>query len=150
MSRPLKKLLFLCTGNYYRSRFAEILFNHLAVKNNLAWRAYSRGLKQDVIWSNLGPISIYTVYYLLKNGILSSQFFRFPKKVRISDFKVADHTIALKESEHRVYMKNHFPELETKIEYWKIDDVDVAPPAEVLPDLEIKIMELVAGIDSTK
>ena len=23
-------VLFLCTGNYYRSRFAEILFNHLA------------------------------------------------------------------------------------------------------------------------
>ena len=24
---PMKTVLFLCTGNYYRSRFAEILFN---------------------------------------------------------------------------------------------------------------------------
>ena len=39
-----KTVLFLCTGNYYRSRFAEILFNHLAGQSKLAWRADSRGL----------------------------------------------------------------------------------------------------------
>ena len=27
---PVHKLLFLCTGNYYRSRFAELLFNAMA------------------------------------------------------------------------------------------------------------------------
>jgi hypothetical protein len=26
----MKSVLFLCTGNYYRSRFAEELFNHRA------------------------------------------------------------------------------------------------------------------------
>jgi protein-tyrosine phosphatase len=30
-----KIMLFLCTGNYYRSRFAELLFNHLAKQRGL-------------------------------------------------------------------------------------------------------------------
>src|SRR5947199_205561 len=39
-----KTVLFLCTGNYYRSRFAEVLFNSVAGKMGLTWRASSRGL----------------------------------------------------------------------------------------------------------
>jgi protein-tyrosine phosphatase len=35
---------FLCTGNYYWSRFAEILFNSVAGKRGLPWQASSRGL----------------------------------------------------------------------------------------------------------
>ena len=38
------KVLFLCTGNYYRSRFAEEYFNHLSLANGSPWRAESRGL----------------------------------------------------------------------------------------------------------
>ena len=36
-------VLFLCSGNYYRSRFAEIFFNWLAPQQGLNWRAESRG-----------------------------------------------------------------------------------------------------------
>ena len=39
-----KTILFLCTGNYYRSRFAEVLFNSLADRMGMPWRASSRGL----------------------------------------------------------------------------------------------------------
>jgi protein-tyrosine-phosphatase len=39
-----KTVLFLCTGNYYRSRFAEALFNSVAGKMGLPCRASSRGL----------------------------------------------------------------------------------------------------------
>ena len=42
--RQEKTVLFLCTGNYYRSRFAEILFNSVAEKMGLPWKASSRGL----------------------------------------------------------------------------------------------------------
>ncbi|HVJ67318.1 MAG TPA: hypothetical protein VM510_05000, partial [Caulifigura sp.] len=40
----LKRVLFLCTGNYYRSRFSEELFNSLAKQHNLDWSADSAGL----------------------------------------------------------------------------------------------------------
>ena len=33
--RESKTILFLCTGNYYRSRFAEILFNSVAGRMGL-------------------------------------------------------------------------------------------------------------------
>jgi protein-tyrosine phosphatase len=42
--RHEKTVLFLCTGNYYRSRFAEVLFNSVAGTMGLPWRASSRGL----------------------------------------------------------------------------------------------------------
>ena len=42
--RQEKNVLFLCTGNYYRSRFAEILFNSVAGRMGLPWKASSRGM----------------------------------------------------------------------------------------------------------
>ena len=39
-----KRVLFVCSGNYYRSRLAEILFNHEAAAAGLAWESGSRGL----------------------------------------------------------------------------------------------------------
>ena len=41
--RSEKTVLFLCTGNY-RSRFAEALFNSVAGKMGLPWKASSKGL----------------------------------------------------------------------------------------------------------
>jgi hypothetical protein len=43
----MNRILFLCTGNYYRSRFAEILFNWHARQRGLRWTADSRGLALD-------------------------------------------------------------------------------------------------------
>ena len=57
----MNNLLFLCTGNYYRSRFCEEYFNHLAQGHSLPWRADSRGLAPDItVFRNPGPLSIYT------------------------------------------------------------------------------------------
>jgi protein-tyrosine-phosphatase len=36
-----KTLLILCTGNYYRSRYAEIVFNARAQEEQLPWQAIS-------------------------------------------------------------------------------------------------------------
>ncbi len=64
-----KTVLFLCTGNYYRSRFAELLFNHLASQNKLEWIAISRGLALERGAHNIGPISKDTVEALAERGV---------------------------------------------------------------------------------
>lgn len=53
----MKSVLFLCTGNYYRSRFAEEFFNHWAEQYVLNWLARSRALAIERGKVNVGPIS---------------------------------------------------------------------------------------------
>ena len=53
-----RTVLFLCTGNYYRSRFAEVLFNSVACKMRLQWRASSRGLALERGINNVGPLAV--------------------------------------------------------------------------------------------
>jgi hypothetical protein len=59
--RHQKTALFLCTGNYYRSRFAEVLFNFVAGKMGLPWRASSRGLALERGVNNVGPMAVSAV-----------------------------------------------------------------------------------------
>ena len=43
---PVKQFCFVCTGNLYRSKYAEACFNHLCIQNNVTHiRAFSRGLR---------------------------------------------------------------------------------------------------------
>ena len=138
--KPPARLLFLCTGNYYRSRFAEIYFNHLARKRGLNWRAYSRGLKHA--WSgNPGPMAPSAAIRLLGKGIFSWRFLRFPIRAVENDFDQADQVVALKESEHRIFMIDHFDRWADTIQYWEIHDVDVDPPSKTLPILENRLEE---------
>lgn len=59
--RKVKAILFLCTGNYYRSRFAEELFNFRAPALCPGWVAGSRGIAVDLGSANVGPIARQTV-----------------------------------------------------------------------------------------
>ncbi len=57
--------LFVCTGNFYRSRFAEAVFNHEAGHAGLGWRAFSRGLRPHL---NEGDLSPHTAAALRQRG----------------------------------------------------------------------------------
>jgi protein-tyrosine phosphatase len=73
-----RTVVFVCTGNYYRSRFSEHLFNALAEQRQLNWRATSRGL-QTWMADGCGPISSSTVERLAERGIqLNGNNIRFP------------------------------------------------------------------------
>ncbi|MEN6495068.1 MAG: low molecular weight phosphatase family protein [Thermoguttaceae bacterium] len=137
----VKTVLFLCTGNYYRSRFAEILFNHLLAGNDLDWRAASRGLAPDK-GINVGPISMYALHGLKARGIALGSKIRYPLPVTEADLADADLIVALKESEHRPMLEAHFPVWAEGVEYWHIDDLDCASPEEALTRLEDAVVEL--------
>ena len=139
----MKKLLFLCTGNYYRSRFAEKVFNDLATKNNLNWEADSRGLALERGVNNVGAISKYAVEALKQRGINVLPEERFPQSAIAEDFQNFDLIVAVDESEHCPLMKERFPEFIDSIEYWLIHDIDKTSPQEALGELEKKIKELI-------
>ena len=139
----MKKILFLCTGNYYRSRFAEKVFNDLATKNNLNWEADSRGLALERGVNNVGAISKYAVEALKQRGINVASEERFPQSAIVEDFQNFDLIVAVDESEHRPLMKERYPEFIDSIEYWLIHDIDKTSPQEALEELEKKVKELI-------
>lgn len=135
-----KKILFLCSGNYYRSRFAELLFNHLAQENDLEWRAESRGIVAQ--WSqNPGPISQTTLDGLRARGI-SHHATRYPMQLMENDLTHAGRIVALYENEHRPMMEHYFPRWANAIEYWGVADLDEMDAERALTQIEWKIKSL--------
>jgi protein-tyrosine phosphatase len=136
----MKTVLFLCSGNYYRSRFAEIFFNWHAAQRALGWRADSRGLSLHA--ANVGPISRHAHDYLKTHGILSDACSRFPLAALDADFAAAHRIIAVKEAEHRLLVEMHFAKWRDRVEYWHIHDVDCALPADTIQHLEQHVFRL--------
>ena len=124
-----KIVLFVCTGNYYRSRFAELLFNSRARRERLGWQAISRGLELTV--QNVGPISSHVRSGLRDRGVeLEYAGLRSPLPLALRDLISADHVVSLKRNEHLPILTRKFPQWASRIEYWHVDDQDLATPDE--------------------
>jgi protein-tyrosine phosphatase len=143
------RVLFLCTGNYYRSRFAEILFNELARQHGLRWSAFSRALAIEKGSCNVGPISAYTRAACTARRIEIPQPVPFPCGVTREDFAAAERVIALKEAKHRRYVEQKFPDLSSRVEYWHVHDLDAALPDEACSLIERHVTELVAQLQQS-
>lgn len=145
-NRSMKKLLFLCTGNYYRSRFAEILFNHLAREAGIQWTADSCGLRVSADGAvNVGPLSAHARLGLEERGI-PLPVERWPRQVTAADLAAADMVVAVKEAEHRRLIEKDFPTHAPRVRYWTVHDLDVCLPDQTLPDLEQRMRRLVAEL----
>jgi protein-tyrosine phosphatase len=126
----MKSLLFLCSGNYYRSRFAEEYFNHLTEKLGGAWRADSKGLYQDLSFlQNIGSISVFTIKEMEWRGLVCKNQDRYPESVSYDDFSKYDHCVAMDKNEHYPMIQRLFPHIDVAIEYWDIKDIDFEDPA---------------------
>ncbi len=132
----MQRVLFLCSGNFYRSRFAEAYFNHRARAEGLPWRAFSRGLIVHVVGGDLSP---HTRRALLQRGIALRQTAPSRLPLARADLEGARHIIALKEKEHRLWLRGRFPDWEHAVEYWNVDDLDCATPAHTLAAIEAKV-----------
>jgi protein-tyrosine phosphatase len=135
-------VLFLCTGNYYRSRFAEILFNSVAGRMGLPWQASSRGLALERGVNNVGPMAASALTALEALGIRATDAVaRLPAQVTADDLEAAALIVALKHAEHLPLLQERFPAWAEKVEFWHVDD---AP--EVLGLIEQEVMGLVARL----
>src|SRR5437588_8839486 len=92
-----KRVLFLCTGNYYHSRFAEVLFNSVVGKMGLPWQASSRGLALERGVNNVGPMAASAVKALEALGVgAADAVTRLPAQVTTDDLERAALIVALK------------------------------------------------------
>jgi predicted translation initiation factor SUI1 len=137
-----KTVLFLCTGNYHRSRFAEILFNSVARRMGLPWKASSRGLALERSVNIVGPMAASAIKGLEVLGIRAAEdVARRPLPATAEDLDRADRIVALKQAEHLPLLQERFPAWAEEVEYWQVDDVP-----EALAAIEREVMGLTARL----
>src|SRR5207245_5718202 len=118
--RSQKRVLFLCTGNYYRSGFAERLFNSVAGKMGLPWRASSRGLAVERGVNNVGPMAVAAINALKSMGVCAGEdCARPPAQATTEDLERADRVVAVKQAEHLPLLQERFPFWAEKGEFWQ-------------------------------
>jgi protein-tyrosine phosphatase len=139
-------LLFLCTGNYYRSRYAEVLFETGVRRRGLAWSVSSRGLWQGPSPTR-GRVSVHALRALEAAGLADHRSLRrMPVQVTDADFDAADRVIALDEEEHRPMLEARFPD--RPVAYWRVRDVQFWRPERALPLIEREVEGLLARLPS--
>jgi protein-tyrosine phosphatase len=139
----MRTVLFLCTGNYYRSRFAEELFNHHALRAGLSWVARSRALAIECGVNNVGSLSPLALKALEKRGLVAKDGMRSPRQCAVVDLESADLIVALMDSEHRPLIRERFCGWENRVEYWQVGDVNVTQPDVALSSIETEIAALI-------
>jgi protein-tyrosine phosphatase len=140
--RTHQTVLFLCTGNYYRSRFAEVLFNSVAEKMGLPWQASSRGLALERGVSNVGPMALSAIQALEALGVRAAEgVARMPAQVMAEDLEMASLVVALRQEEHLPLLQERFPAWEEKVEFWHVADT-----SDALDLIEQEVMSLVARL----
>ena len=139
-------VLFLCTGNYFRSRFAEHYFNEQARLRNMDWQAASRGLQPSQ--ENLGLMSRDALERLRELGIDPPEPLRLPMDLQGDDLNTATLTIAVNDIEHRPLMEARFPEWAERVRYWRIYDVDVTAAETGLAAIEEGVQALLSELSA--
>jgi protein-tyrosine phosphatase len=143
------RLLFLCTGNYYRSRFAELLFNAIAPAHGLPWQAFSRGVALEMGAKNVGPMSPLALHTLHTLGITSVGADRYPLQVQEDDLQLAAIIIALQEAEHRPYLRERYPTWVDRIEYWHVRDGVPTSAYNPLQEISREVQQLILRLSTS-
>lgn len=139
--KPNKKILFVCTGNYYRSRFAESYFNWKAANSALPWQAVSRGLLP--VPGRKG-ISRTVQQELAIMGVPDSRTISDPQQLTRQDLLTSDYVVILDEEEHRPMMEQQFPGMApNNLHYWHIHDFPYMQEHEACSAMAAKIDGLV-------
>ena len=141
-SSSSRQVLFICTGNYYRSRFAELLFNAGAQARGLPWRATLGAPTSTLPGGNVGPISVRAREALEALGVPLDPDLRLPLPLTEEDLAAADHIVAVCEAEHRPHLERDFPAAAASVEYWGVEDLGVTPAEDALPALERHVADL--------
>jgi protein-tyrosine phosphatase len=141
-----QRLLFLCTGNYYRSRFAEEYWNARAEEERLSWRADSRALGDVPNPGNAGTMSADALAELARLGIRVRAAERPPRALAREELALYVRVFALDGDEHRPMLLRSFPAEVQRVECWDIGDVWKEEPKRALARLVVRLEEVLRGI----
>lgn len=141
------KVLFLCTGNYYRSRFAEEYFNHLSLTEGSPWTATSRGLAASFPRPrNPGTISVHVLEALDQLGACAREAGRDPCRVSPEDLEAATVIVALSELEHRPLLADAFAGWIDRIRWWEVGDLPLESVESALAKIRGEVLRLRAEL----
>jgi protein-tyrosine phosphatase len=138
-----RRVLFICTGNFYRSRFAEAVFNYHAERRQIPWAAFSRGLAVHLAE---GDLSTFTAEALNARQIELRH--TGSGRIRLSEYDLLKSKcrIAMDRSEHFQMMLNQFPAWADQIDYWDVSDLPFRSSSDALPEIELKVMQLLEKV----
>lgn len=140
-----KQILFVCTGNYYRSRFAEALFNLKAAEAHSEWRAVSRGLRLE---PSQHGISALAWRELKKRGVPKNSGAGDPKALAKADLERSDYIVLMDEAEHRPMLERGFPKRDDrKIHYWHIGETEEMSAPKACAEMAREIEELLRTLE---
>ena len=130
------RVIFVCTGNYYRSRYAEHYFN-ARVPGHGGWRAESLGFQ--ICPENVGPIAPAVCDRLRRRGIAPADVTREPRQLRAEELTEGDRVIVMDENEHRPYVEQDLPAWHARVAYWRIPDVGSMPAEQAFDLIEAEV-----------
>ena len=140
----MHNILFVCTANIFRSRFAEEVFNFLAIKERIPAKAFSAGLK-------VGEYHVRKIYRPALEQL--TKFNIKPKRpnelsVHINEVQLSkyDLLICMDEAEHKPMILSNSKLNDINFEYWDIIDEPKVQSDVSLPICFSKVKELVDGL----
>ena len=132
------KILFICTGNFYRSKFCEAFMENEGKVLKIPIRTMSRGFEislADKVASIYGETSPYTIQRLDQLGIDCGKVKKRRTPVSQHDINSNDIIVIIDKAEHSPYMENFdFPENRTV--FWEVKDIADWTAKETLDELE--------------
>jgi protein-tyrosine phosphatase len=137
--REVRTVLFLCTGNYYRSRFAEELFNHRAHRAGLGWIVQSRGLLSSAERTILGrfPCSRSKVSKTAAWSLWPPSVGR--GNVISLTWKLPQRSSLYMSLSIGPVIRERLSAWENRVEYWQVADVEMVQPRIALSVLDRQI-----------
>lgn len=162
VSPSVKRLLFICSGNFYRSRLAEALFRHYTDSEEMEWEVFSRGL---AVTGALSGVSPEVIDFLKPMGLLEAVDDRDPLPLLVDELIGASHVVLLNQAEHEPTMEREFRPLYLKllgagsITFWNVFDLPAErtswgktacpsqPASSAVEHIHFAVKDLVARLD---